>query len=243
MRVGLFGRGRLGTAIAAALARSGETLAWQVGREAPPKLPVDCAVDASVGETALAHLGWALEARTPLVLATTGWSAPDLFGHVGQRIGVLIAPNLSLSVALYARLVRVLARYAALDPARDPYVVEHHHMHKRDAPGGTARLLAEAILAECPRKTRWLVPSGAGALDPADLSVSAVRAGHTASSHVVGIDAPGESIELIHRARDLSPYGDGAVAAARWLIGKHGLYQMEDLAAEMLDPLFVRSQA
>jgi 4-hydroxy-tetrahydrodipicolinate reductase len=243
VRLGLFGRGRLGAAIAAALVRAGETVAWQVGREDPPAEDVDCAIDASAGAAMAGRLGWALEAGTPLIAAATGWSLPDLERRVGRRIGVLVAPNLSLTVALYARLVRVVARFAALDPERDPYVLEHHHMRKSDAPGGTARLLAEAILAECPRKTRWVVPHGDGPLKLEELSVSAVRAGHTASTHVVGLDAPGESLELIHRARDLSPYGDGAVLAARWLVGKTGVFHMEDLAGELLDPLFARRRA
>jgi 4-hydroxy-tetrahydrodipicolinate reductase len=243
MKVGLYGRGRLGSAIAQSLKGSGETLAWQVGREDPPGARVDCAIDATAGSAMPARLDWALSTRTPLVAAATGWSMPDLERRVGRSIGVLVAPNLSLTVALYARMVRALARFAALDPARDPYLLELHHMRKTDAPGGTARQLAEAIIAECPRKQRWVIPSGDGALKPEELSVSAVRAGHTASSHVVGLDAPGETLELIHRARDLSPYGEGAVLAVRWLAGKTGVFTMEDLAGELLDPLFARRKA
>jgi 4-hydroxy-tetrahydrodipicolinate reductase len=240
-RIGLFGKGRLGGAIAVAIARSDCQLAWQVGREAPPSgpsAPVDCAIDATVGDAMEARLAWALEARTPLVAAATGWEILDLEQRVGDRIGLLIAPNLSLTVALYTGLARVLARYAALDPTRDPYVVEHHHKGKRDAPSGTARMLARAVLEECPRKERWVIPSADGPLAPADLSVSAVRAGYTASSHVVGVDAPGETLEIVHAARDLSPYGEGAVVAARWLAGRTGIHSMEDLAGEVLAPLF-----
>jgi len=243
MRIGLYGKGRLGQAIAESLARAGETVAWQAGREGPPAARVDCAIDASAGAAMPARLDWALSTKTPLVAAATGWSIPDLERRVGHSIGLLVAPNLSLTVALYARMVRALARYAALDPARDPYLVEHHHMRKSDAPGGTARQLAEAILEECPRKTRWVTPAGYGALKPEELSVSAVRAGYTASSHLVGLDAPGETLELVHRARDLSPYGEGAVLAARWLSGKTGVFRMEDLAGELLDPLFARRKA
>jgi 4-hydroxy-tetrahydrodipicolinate reductase len=195
------------------------------------------AVAATVGAAMEARLAWALEAGTPLVAAATGWEIADLEQRVGDRIGLLVAPNLSLTVALYAGLARVLARYAALDPERDPYIVEHHHRAKLDAPSGTARMLAEAVLQELPRKERWVIPS-AGKLAPSDLSVSAVRAGYTASSHVVAIDAPGETLEIVHAARDLSPYGEGAVAAARWLAGRTGTFCMEDLAGEVLAPLF-----
>jgi 4-hydroxy-tetrahydrodipicolinate reductase len=235
--IGLFGKGRLGGAIAAAIRASDCTLAWQVGREDPPASKVGCAVDATVGAAMEARLAWALETRTPLVAAATGWKIADLEQRVGDRIGLLLAPNLSLTVALYVGMTRVLARYAALDPARDPYIVEHHHKDKLDAPSGTARVLAQAVLDECERKQRWVIPS-AGKLAPSDLSVSAVRAGYTASSHVVGLDAPGETLEILHAARNLSPYGEGAVVAARWLAGKRGVYSMEDLAGEVLAPLF-----
>jgi len=238
LRIGLFGKGKLGSAIARSIEASDCTLAWQVGREDPPDIAVDCAVDASVGAAMEPHLAWALEARTPLVAASTGWTIADLEARVGDRIGLLVAPNLSLTVALYARMAQVLARYAALDEVRDPYIVEHHHRAKLDAPSGTARMLAEKIIAELPRKDRWVIPHGEGPLAPGDLSVSSIRGGYVWSSHVVGLDTPGEALEIVHRARDYSPYSEGAVTAARWLAGKTGLFDMEDLAAEVLDPLF-----
>jgi 4-hydroxy-tetrahydrodipicolinate reductase len=235
VRIGIFGKGRLGSAIAKLAATD---VAWQVARERPPGEVVDCAIEASAGEAVTERLDWALETGTPLVIGSTGWSLPDLAERVGTRIGVVVAPNFSLTVALYVRLTRVLARFAAKDQARDPYVLEHHHARKRDVPSGTARLLAEAILQECPRKTSWVVPHGEGVLRPGDLSVSAVRAGTTYSSHVVGLDAPGEVIELHHAARDASPYAEGALAAARWLQGRRGLHTMDAVARDILDPLF-----
>jgi 4-hydroxy-tetrahydrodipicolinate reductase len=238
IRIGLFGAGKLGSAIAKAVEASDCTLAWQVGRAAPPAGAVDCAVDASVGAALEAHLEWALEAGVPLVVASTGWSMPDLRSRVGERIGVLVAPNLSMTVALYARLAQVLARYAALEEMRDPYIVEHHHRAKLDAPSGTARMLAEKMIAELPSKERWVIPHGEGALKPTDLSVSSVRGGYVWSSHVVGLDTPGEALELVHRARDYSPYSAGALTAARWLVGRTGVFDMEAVASEVLDPLF-----
>ena len=150
---------------------------------------------------------------------------------------MLSAPNFSLTVALYRRLTAILARFAAADPHCDPYIVEHHHARKKDAPSGTARLLAETVIAECPRKSRWAIPH-AEAIDPDVLSVSSVRAGTTYSSHIVGLDAPGETIELHHSARDASPYAKGAIEAARWLLGKKGVFSMEHVAADRLNPLF-----
>lgn len=231
MRLGLFGRGRLGGAIARA---AGPALAWQVAREAPPAGPVDVVVDASAAAAVPAHLDWALATGADLVIATTGWSIPDLEARVGGRIGVLVAPNLALGAALLRRFALVLGRWAALDAERDPWLAEHHHRAKADAPSGTARALAEAVIAGCPRKRSWR----SGAVAPEELSVAVLRAGAEVGTHTVGVDAPFESFEITHRARSRELFGQGALAAARFVHRRRGVHGIDDLAAAVLDPLF-----
>lgn len=235
LRLGLFGRGRLGTAIAEDARTAGPPLLWQVGRGERPPAGADVAIDASVADAVEDHLTWALAAGTDLVIGTTGWSMPDLEARIQGRIGVLVATNFSLTVALMARLATVLGRFAALDPARDPYVFEHHHHLKADAPSGTAKTLAAALMAGCPRKTEWTL----GPAAPHQLSVGVLRAGAEFGTHTVGLDSPAEVLTLTHRARSRAPFAEGALAAAQWLRGRKGLFTMEDLAREVLDPLFV----
>jgi 4-hydroxy-tetrahydrodipicolinate reductase len=199
-----------------------------------PSTPVDVAIDASTAGALEAHLVWALETGTDLVIGTTGWTMPDLETRVAGRIGVLAASNFSLSVALLARFATVLGRFAALDPARDPYLAEHHHRLKADAPSGTAKTLAAALMAGCPRKTEWTL----GAPEPHQLSVGVVRAGAEFGTHTVGLDAPAEVLELTHTARSRAPFAQGALVAARWLHGRKGVFSMDDLAVKLLDPLF-----
>jgi 4-hydroxy-tetrahydrodipicolinate reductase len=232
LRIGLFGRGRLGSAIAT---EAGTALSWQAGRNETPSAPVDVAIDASVAGALEVHLAWAMETSTDLVIGTTGWTMPDLESRVAGRIGVLTASNFSLTVALMARLSLVMGRFAALDSARDPYLVEHHHHLKADAPSGTARTLAAALMAGCPRKTEWTL----GVPAPHQISVGVVRAGAEFGTHTVGLDAPAEVLELTHTARSRAPFAQGALAAARWLHGRKGVFSMDDLAADLLDPLFV----
>lgn len=234
MKIGLFGRGRLGTAIATL---GGDRIAWQVGRNQTPPEPVVVAIDASMGEAVEAHLGWALETGTDLVIGATGWSIPDLEERVAKRIGVVVAPNFSISIALFARMSLVMSRFAALDPARDPYLVEHHHARKKDAPSGTARLLTRVIMKGCPRKTEWTL-QGPGELKEHQLSVSAIRAGHTYSSHTVGVDAPAETLEIHHASRSPMAYADGALRVSEWVRGRKGVFTMDQFSQEVLDPLF-----
>lgn len=228
---GLFGRGRLGQAI---VAEAGGSLAWQVGRGEAIPGPVAVAMDASVAGAVAGHLDWALETGTDLVIGVTGWSLPDLEARVAGRIGVFTASNFSLTVALMARFATVMGRFAALDPDRDPYLLERHHRLKADAPSGTARTLASALMRGCPRKTEWTL----GAPEPHQLSVGVVRAGADFGTHTLGLDAEAEVLEVTHRARSRAPFAKGALAAARWLQGRKGVFTMDDLAADLLDPLF-----
>jgi len=232
LRIGVFGRGRLGSAIAT---RLGTDLAWQVTREAPPTGRVDAAIEVSSGKTVAARVDWAIATGTPLVVGSTGWELPDLHARVGERIGVVTAPNFSLGVALLRRFALVLARFCDRHESLDPYVIEHHPARKHDAPSGTARLLAATVLAGCQRKRAWAV---GGPLQPEQLSVGVVRAGSTYSEHRVGMDAPAEVLELVHTARSAAAFVDGALAAAQWLQGRRGVFTMEDVAGSVLDPLF-----
>jgi 4-hydroxy-tetrahydrodipicolinate reductase len=235
MKLGIFGDGRLGTAIAdQAFSSPAVQLMWQLGREGVPPPGADLAIDASVGAGVEAHLDWALATGTDLVIGATGWELPDLEARVGQRIAVLTAPNFSLAVALMARLSLVMGRFAALDPQLDPYVTDHHHRLKKDAPSGTAKRLAEAVLAGCPRKTAWTLT----APEPSELSISVLRAGAEFGKHTVGLDGPSEVLELTHQARSRAVFARGALQAAAWLQGRKGLFTFDHFAQETLDPLF-----
>ena len=238
MRLGIFGRGRLGSAIAAAARQAGVEVAWTLGREGAPPGPVDVAIDASVGSAVVGHLDWCAARGVDLVIGTTGFEIASLEARVARRIGVVTAPNFSLAVALATRIAGVFARFAATDPACDPWVFERHRAAKRDAPSGTARLVAETMLAALPRKTAWRLAGGEGAFAPHELSVGVVRAGHGAGELAFGLDAPDETIEVRHEARGPGAYAAGALAACRFVRGKKGVFTMDDVARTVLDPLF-----
>lgn len=235
--IGIFGRGRLGSAIAAAAGRADDLqVAWQVGREAPRDLsPVDVALEVSHADAVAGRIGWARDSGTDLVIGTTGWdptvtlTAPDRTTEtsVGENadqsreIAILTAPNFSLTVALLRRISLVLGRYAAL-AGGDLAVSEIHHIRKVDAPSGTAILLRDA-LAE-----------GSGQ----DVQTASLRLGEVVGRHDVHLTSPAESMTLTHESRSRDVYASGALSAARWISGRRGTFTFEDLAAEVLDPLF-----
>lgn len=236
-RMGIFGRGRLGQAIARELERDDRfELVWQIGRSGRPDA-ADVAIDVSHGSAVASHLNWAVESGTNLVIGATGWTLPDLPHRLEGRIGVLVAPNFSLTVAFMKQLCAACGRFAALDEDRDPWVLEHHHRGKADAPSGTARMLAETLVETCSRKTEW-VSQLDEPIAAHQLSVGVVRAGAEFGKHTVGIDSPAETLTITHTARGRAAFALGALAAASWLRGRVGLFSFDDLAADTIDPLF-----
>lgn len=247
MSLGIFGRGRLAMAVRETASRETtdhdttspdtagrgprrKTVAWLVGRSEEPTVKVDVAIDCSIADAVEAHVDWALATGTDLVIAATGWHIDDLAARIDTRIGVVVAPNGSLTVAIMARLARIFAAYGRAQYGGNAggYLLDHHHAAKVDAPSGTALRLAAA----------WRDTAGDTADDAVPLAVSSLRAGHAVGTHVLGLDAPGEQLELTHRARSRTPFAHGLLRAATWIRGRRGLFTMDDVARATLDPIF-----
>lgn len=189
------------------------TVAWTAGRDLPEDLDADVIVDFS---TPLGLLRLLDRAPCPVVTGTTGVELPPTVG-----VAYLHAPNFSLGVAVLARLVRDAA--AAL-PGYDIEVVELHHKHKRDAPSGTAIRLVEGLGPRVDGRT--------GPRTPGEIGMHAVRGGDIVGEHRVYLCGPGERLELGHVATHRGLFASGAVAAARWIVGKPpGRYTLEDVLA------------
>ncbi|MGB5953499.1 MAG: dihydrodipicolinate reductase C-terminal domain-containing protein, partial [Ornithinimicrobium sp.] len=224
--IGVFGRGRLGSLIAETVEASPHlTCAWVLGRGGAPSERVDVAIDVSHRDAVGAHVAWADESETDLVIGATGWPA-EVLRDSGRHSGVLIAPNFSLSMALMHRIARVLGGYSHLLPGQvDLAVTETHHRGKVDAPSGSAALLTDAVA------------QGAG-LRASDIPTSSLRMGSVIGRHEVRLEADGESMTLSHEAHSRNVFAAGAIAAACWVNGRRGVYTVDDWAADQLDSLF-----
>jgi 4-hydroxy-tetrahydrodipicolinate reductase len=213
----IFGDGNLGRAIAGALRESGtepRILGRPAeGRHSPAALAqADMVFEVSRGDSVRANVESAIEAGCRrFVIGTTGWDADRPAVEAALRDGgasAVVASNLSIGAAVFFRIVeRAAALYGAVD-GFEPYIVEWHRRNKRDRPSGTAKELARLIVA------------GEGSNDHSsadELEIAVVRAGSSPGMHLVGFDAPGETIELRLTARDRSAYATGALAAAAWV--------------------------
>jgi 4-hydroxy-tetrahydrodipicolinate reductase len=187
----------------------------------------DVVVEASRPDAVATNVSAALDAGVRrLVIATTAWTDDRALVDgllVGHGASAVAAANFSLGVALFGRLIDSAVALFGRVEAFDPYLVEWHRRAKVDRPSGTARDLADRIVAAHP---------GLAATD--DLEVVSIRAGASPGMHLVGFDAPGETVELRLTARDRSAYAAGILAAADWLtrtdrpVGLHGFEPIVD---------------
>jgi len=178
---------------------------------------VDVAVDFTTPEVVRENAPVLARRGINLVIGTTGWhrderavrEAVDAGG-----VGAVVAPNFSTGVVLFEAMVARAAQLMA--PQRDfaAFIHEEHHSTKKDAPSGTALLLKLAMeQAGFDRR----------------IDMSSTRAGFIPGTHTVGFDGPAETITLRHSARDRSGFARGALAAARWVVGKRGWFTMKDV--------------
>jgi 4-hydroxy-tetrahydrodipicolinate reductase len=236
--IGIIGSaGRMGQAIAAAVADAGETLAGGIDRDedvAALATRCDVLVDFSSPGALEGNLDAAVAANVPIVIGTTGLEERHhfLIDHAAQSIPVLQTGNTSLGVTLLAHLVREAA--GRLGEDWDIEIVETHHRMKVDAPSGTALLLGEAAaearsvtLADASERGRDGITGKRGI---GNIGFAALRGGSVAGDHSVLLLGDGERVTLSHLAENRSIFAKGAVRACQWLIGKPaGRYTMPEV--------------
>ena len=192
------------------------------------------AIDFTLPAASLANARLCRERGVALVIGTTGHDemARAEIEKIAEVIPVVMAPNLSLGVNLLFKLAELAAR--ALDESYDAEIFEAHHRNKVDAPSGTALGLGRAVAqGRGTTLEKDAVYARQGTTGPrvgGTIGFSVVRGGDIVGDHRVIFAGPGEQIELAHHAQDRSGFARGALAAARWVVGRPpGLYSMLDV--------------
>ena len=191
---------------------------------------VDICIEFSTPDAVVQNIRAAIEARRDIVVGTTGWyqHLPEIKAAVKES-GLLYSSNFSLGMNIFFRIVRQAAVLMNRSADYDPYIHEIHHRQKADSPSGTAFTLARILTENIDRKKETLARPSDGKINPDMLHVTSTRAGFFPGTHTVGFDSESDSIDLRHTAKSRRGFALGALAAARWLRGRKGVYTMDDV--------------
>ncbi len=174
-------------------------------------------IDFTSPEGTIAHARAAAARRVPLVIGTTGFTEAQLqeLRHISALNAVVFSPNMSVGVNLFWHVAKLLAASCGAD--YQLAIEETHHVHKKDAPSGTAKQL-HAVVAQ------------AGQRDPASIPMVSHREGEVIGDHTITFDSAGDRIAITHHAKTRSIFAEGALVAATWAIDKPaGWYGMNDV--------------
>ena len=225
LRLAIIGDGKMGRAIAELARERGYTVTALLGvTENPGGSAItrdrlgdtEVVVEFTEPSAAPANIVHAVRAGYAVVTGTTGWT--DRLGDVTRAVteanGALVhAPNFSVGVNVFLAIAAAAGRVMRRAPDFDAHITETHHAAKKDAPSGTALALERAV------------SPGLGRPVP----VTSVRTGYVPGTHELSFDGPFEQIRLVHTARDRRVFADGALRAASWIRGRHGVFTMRDV--------------
>jgi 4-hydroxy-tetrahydrodipicolinate reductase len=174
---------------------------------------VDCVVDFTQPQATLQHLSKCILYKRPIVIGTTGFSDIEIKTIIkaSKSIPILLSPNMSIGVNLVFKLVKDLASLLKDYKIR---IIEKHHIHKKDAPSGTAKQIAKIINEISGKKIE---------------DIQSIREGDIVGDHEIIFDSQFDTIWLKHCAKSRDIFAQGALAAAKWLVNKKsGMYSMQD---------------
>ena len=193
------------------------------------EVAADVVVDFSHHTAVADVLAYAKQIGAAAVIGTTGHTPEEkerIFA-AAEQIPVFYAGNVSLGIAVLCRLVKQAASYF---PDADIEIVEVHHTRKVDAPSGTAHMLFNAVKEVRPNAWENCGRSGEGKRTKDEIGVHALRMGNVVGIHEVHINTGNQTLTLKHESGSRAMLADGAVAAARFMVGKGpGLYDMESI--------------
>jgi 4-hydroxy-tetrahydrodipicolinate reductase len=180
---------------------------------------IDVLVDFTAPEATLEHLKHCLKFRKAVVIGTTGLlpQAKKEIAIAAKNIPIVFSPNMSIGVNLLFALTRQAA--AQLTPEYKISMTEAHHIHKKDAPSGTAKFLAQMIKEE---------------RGEVDVDIRSIREGEIIGDHEVVFESPVDTLVLRHSAKTRDIFVKGALQAAKFIVKKKtGLFGMADVLKEI----------
>jgi 4-hydroxy-tetrahydrodipicolinate reductase len=233
MKIILAGYGKMGKAIeAAALARGHEIVAAVDSYhafQASLNQQADVVIEFTQPDAAVKNILSCFKAGIPVVSGTTGWhhQLPEVSEAVFTNHGALFyETNFSIGVNLFFAMSKQLSAMFQTHPDYIPRISETHHVHKKDAPSGTAITTAEMVMSELPQFRQWALNQATAA--PV-IGIEANRIDEVPGTHALVFGSDIDEIRLEHVAFSREGFASGAVKAAEWLQGKKGIFRMNDM--------------
>ncbi|MDA8849330.1 4-hydroxy-tetrahydrodipicolinate reductase [Flavobacteriaceae bacterium] len=230
MKIGLLGYGKMGQTIEKSAKERKHEIVYIADKnmEEGDLEQADIAINFSVPDAAVFNIKKALQLNIPVVCGTTGWL--DKFEEITRfceekNTAFLYASNFSIGVNLFFKLNALAA--SLIEPHKQEYKVsmkEIHHVHKLDAPSGTALSLAKPLLSNDYFKEWELNGTGLE-----KLNIESIREGEIPGKHIVTFRSGVDKISLKHEAFNRDGFAQGAIIAAEWLVDKKGIFTMQDV--------------
>lgn len=235
MKIALIGYGKMGHEIEKIALERGHEIVSIIDKDnqsdfdSPQFKSAEAAIEFSMPSSALDNYKKCFAANIPVVAGTTGW-----LEHIEDvkkacengKQTFFYASNYSIGVNIFFALNKYLAKIMNNYPAYDVKMEEIHHIHKLDAPSGTAITLAEGVIENIDRKTTWKLEKEE---KPSDLAIHCIREGEVPGIHEIFYESQSDIISIKHDAKNRKGFALGAVMAAEFIKGKKGFLGMNDM--------------
>lgn len=231
MKIVLIGYGAMGQLVGKLAAEQGHEVAATIDIDDAVKTAEDLAaaldgsdvaIDFSVAAAVTRNAEAAAIAGVPLVIGTTGWlnDLNTIRNIISENDGALVyGSNFSVGAQVFFRIAAKAAEMFQHLESYDAFIEEAHHKRKVDAPSGTALQLGRIVADHLGR----------------DVPISSTRAGHIPGTHRIGFDSSADHITLSHVARSREGFALGALMAAKWIVGRKGVYEYAEIFDEILN--------
>lgn len=237
MNLALYGYGKMGKVIETVAIDRGHQVVLKVNAANAGTGPAgaDLAIEFSRPDQAVRNIALCMEHKVPIVVGTTGWydRLAEVKAMTQEKKGALLwASNFSIGVNLFFRVNRHLAGLMDQRSGYRVHIDEVHHIHKLDAPSGTAITLARDIDLKSQRFSGWRpAPQDEARLgaDQGQVPIASERTGEIPGKHSVTWTSKEDKLTITHDAFGRTGFAVGAVMAAEWLRGKTGLFTMDDV--------------
>ncbi len=230
MKIALLGYGRMGKAIEEIALERGHEIVYKLDKdlEVGDLKTAEVAINFSIPDAAVANIKAAFDCALPVVCGTTGWLDQQEAINalcITKKTAFLYASNFSVGVNLFFKLSRFMGQLMAPHARQyKAHLTEIHHIHKLDAPSGTAITIAENVIDNS-AYTEWTMKTP----QENQLPIVSEREGEVPGTHTLKYQSAIDALSITHEAFNRKGFALGAVVAAEWIVGKTGIFSMEDV--------------